>query len=223
MRAVHYIVGYEAGRESEGLYFRAESYVKRYTRLPLENLDRGYVSDGYGSAQGVDVFGRWLWNGVEILGTGNWLHARRRWTPIDQRDRYELPPGTWPADFEIPWSAQLVLNVPVGRGVSAGTSWRSAAGRPHTPILGGIQGVNGALPLFGPLNSERLPRYERLDLSANWIVPAGGGVAILFASVDNALARNNFFEYSYAPDYSSRHPVYGAAPRSFFVGLTFRR
>jgi vitamin B12 transporter len=223
MRAVHYIVGYEAGQESEGLYFRAESYVKRYTRLPLENAERGYASDGYGSAHGVDVFGRWLWNGVEIRGTTSWLHARRRWTPVDQRDRYELPSGTWSADFEIPWSAQFVLNVPVGRGVSAGSSWRSAAGRPHTPILGGVQGVHGMLPLFGALNSERLPRYERLDLSANWILPAGGGAALVFASIDNALGRNNFFEYSYAPDYSSRRPVYSAAPRSFFVGMTFRR
>jgi vitamin B12 transporter len=223
MRAIHYIVGYETGRESEGLYFRAESYVKRYTRLPLEDADRGYVSDGYGSAQGLDVFGRWLWNGVEIRGTTSWLRARRRWTPVDQQDRYELPSGTWSADFEIPWSAQLVLNVPVGRGVSAGASWRSAAGRPHTPILGGIQAVNGVLPLFGPLNSERLPRYERLDLSASWLRPAAGGAILFFASIDNALGRNNFFEFSYAPDYSSRRPVYSAAPRSFFVGMTFRR
>lgn len=223
MRAIHYIVGYETGRKSEGLYFRAESYVKRYTRLPLEDANSGYVSDGYGSAQGVDVFGRWLWNGVEIRGTTSWLRAQRRWTPVDQRDRYELPSGSWPADFEIPWSAQLVLNVPVGRSVSAGASWRSAAGRPHTPILGGIRGVNGVLPLFGPLNSERLPRYERLDLSVSWLRPAGGGAALFFASVDNALGRNNFFEYSYAPDYSSRRPVYSAAPRSFFAGMTFRR
>jgi hypothetical protein len=79
------------------------------------------------------------------------------------------------------------------------------------------------LPLFGPLNSERLPRYERLDLSVSWLRPAGGGAALFFASVDNALGRNNFFEYSYAPDYSSRRPVYSAAPRSFFAGMTFRR
>ena len=102
-------------------------------------------------------------------------------------------------------------------------SWRSAAGRPHTPILGGVRSVNGVLPLFGPINSERLPRYERLDLSASWALPAAGGAALLFASMDNALGRNNFFEYSYSPDYSSRRPVYSTAPRSFFVGVTFRR
>ena len=223
MQAIHYVAGYETGRETEGAYFRAEAYAKKYSRLPLQDTDRGYVSNGYGSAHGLDLFGQWLSSRLELRASASWLRARRRWTPVDQRERYELSDGTWPADFEIPWSLQMIANVPLTRAVNAGVSWRSASGRPHTPIVGSLPTSGGLLPVFGALNSDRLPRYERLDLSVSRLVPAGGGVVVLFASVDNVLGRPNFFQYAYTSDYSSRRPVTGASPRSVFVGMTFRR
>ena len=118
---------------------------------------------------------------------------------------------------------QVIANVPIHQATGLGVSWRSAAGRPHTPIVAGLQTSDGLLPVFGALNSERFPRYERLDLSVNRLVPAGDGIVVLFASVDNVLARKNFFEYAYASDYSSRRGVTSTSPRSVFVGLTFRR
>ena len=113
--------------------------------------------------------------------------------------------------------------VPLSNSVSVSASWRSAAGRPHTPIVDGRAVGDGFLPVFGPVNSERFPRYERLDLAWNWLVPAGDGVAILFAAFDNVLGRANFFDYVYAPDYTSRQPVVNAAPRSVYVGVSLRR
>ncbi len=223
MRALHYVAGYEAGRETEGLYVRAEGFVKTYADLPLEDYVRGYTADGYGSARGVDLFVQWLSSRLEVRGTASWLRARRRWTPVDQRERYDLPDGTWTPDFEIPWWVQIITSVPVSNGMTVSASWRSAAGRPHTPIVDGRRVGDRFGPVFGPVNSERFPRYERLDLSSNWLVPAGDGVAILFASVDNVLGRANFFDYVYAPDYTSRQPVVNAAPRSVYFGVSFRR
>ena len=223
MRALHYVAGYEAGREVEGIYFRAEGFVKTYRDLPLEDEIRGYTADGYGSAHGVDLFVQWLSSRLEVRGTASWLRARRRWTPVDQRERYDLPDGTWAPDFEIPWSVQVITSVPLSNSMSVSASWRSAAGRPHTPIVGGRAISDRFLPVFGPVNSERFPRYERLDLSASWLVPAGDGVAILFASVGNVLGRANFLDYVYAPDYAARQPVVNAAPRSVYVGVSLRR
>ena len=223
MRALHYVAGYEAGRETDGLYVRVEGFVKTYADLPLEDDVRGYTADGYGSARGVDLFVQWLSSRLEVRGTASWLRARRRWTPVDQRERYQLPDGAWTPDFEVPWWVQIITSVPVSNSMSVSASWRSAAGRPHTPIVDGRAIGDGFLPVFGPVNSERFPRYERLDLSANWLVPAGDGVAILFASVDNVLGRANFFDYVYAPDYTSRQPVVNAAPRSVYFGVSFRR
>ena len=223
MRALHYVAGYEAGRETEGLYVRVEGFVKTYADLPLEDYVRGYTADGYGSARGVDLFVQWLSSRLEVRGTASWLRAERRWTPVDQRERYDLPDGTWTPDFEIPRWVQVITRVPLSNSVSVSASWRSAAGRPHTPIVDGRAVGDGFLPVFGPVNSERFPRYERLDLAWNWLVPAGDGVAILFAAFDNVLGRANFFDYVYAPDYTSRQPVVNAAPRSVYVGVSLRR
>ena len=223
MRALHYIAGYEAGRETEGIYVRAEGFVKTYADLPLEVAVRGYTADGYGSARGVDLFVQWLSSRLELRSTASWLQAQRRWTPVDQRERYDLPHGTWTPDFEIPWWVQVIISVPLSNSMSVSASWRSAAGRPHTPIVAGRAIGDRFLPIFGPVNSERFPRYERLDLSSSWLVPAGDGAAILFAAVENVLGRANFFDYVYAPDYTSRQPVVNAAPRSVYVGVSLRR
>jgi vitamin B12 transporter len=223
MRAIHHVVGYEAGREAEGIYVRAEGYLKQYRDLPLENEVSGYASDGYGSARGLDLFGQWRSSRLDLRGMASWLSARRRWTPADQRNRYELPDGPWRPDFEIPWSVQAVATAPIDRGVSVAVSWRTAAGRPHTPVVGAIPAGGRYVPVFGAINSERMPRYERLDLAVNWLVPAGDGALMLFASLDNALGRANFFDYRYARDYSSREPAVSSAQRSIYAGATFRR
>ena len=90
-----------------------------------------------------------------------------------------------------------------------------------TPVAGAVATANGYEPIWGPINSERLPRYERLDLSVSTVRTLGARTsAVFFASVDNVLARQNFFEYAYSADYTSRRPVLGAAPRSFYVGCS---
>jgi hypothetical protein len=89
--------------------------------------------------------------------------------------------------------------------------------------MSAIRVGDGYAPVFGPINSERLPRYERLDLSVNWLLPAGDGAVGFFAALDNALGRNNYFDYRYAPDYSSRRPAVSTSQRSVYVGATFRR
>jgi hypothetical protein len=224
MRAVHHVVGYETGREAEGLYVRAEGYVKRYRDLPLEDpFESRYSSSGYGWAKGIDLFVQRRSSRLDLRAMASWLGARRRWTPADQRNRYDLPEGTWRPDFEIPWSLQTVITVPIARGVAVAGSWRTAAGRPHTPVLGARRIGDSYAPIFGAINSERIPRYERLDVSANWLFPAGAGAVVLFGALDNALGRVNFFDYRYAPDYSSRQPVVPNSQRSIYVGATFRR
>ena len=223
MRAVHHVIGYDAGREAEGVFLRVEGYMKRYRDLPIEDDALGYSSDGYGWSRGIDLFVQRRTSRLDIRGAASWLSARRRWTPSDQSNRYDMPDGVWRPDFAIPWSANLVATVPVGNGVALAGTWRTAAGRLHTPIVAGIPVANGFAPAFGAINSERLPRYERLDLSVSWLVPAGAGVVVFFASLDNVLARVNFFDYRYSPDYSSRQPVVPTSQRSIYIGATFRR
>jgi vitamin B12 transporter len=223
MRAVHHVIGVEQGRESEGLFLRAEGYVKRYGDLPIETPTAGYASDGYGSARGVDLFAQWRTSRVDVHASASLMRARRRWTAVGERNRYPLTEGSWAPDFEIPWTTQAIVTVPLGRGIGAGVSWRAAAGRPHTPVIGAVRTGATFAPVFGARNSGRLPRYARLDVSLNRLVPLGAGAVVLFASLDNVLGRQNAFDYRYSADYSARQPVVSTAARSLYAGFTYTR
>ena len=196
MVATHYVAGYELGSLGERTFVRVEAYAKRYDHLPLEIDTAGFTSGGYGSAQGLDVFARQIWPHLNLRASASLLSAARRWTSAEQRDRYPLPQGTWAPDFAIPFSWQVVANAPLVRGWSTGATWRTAAGRPFTPAIGSLATPAGYRPIWADINSDRLPRYERLDLSVAWMRSLGTKTMTVFASLDNALGRHNFFEYA---------------------------
>ena len=222
MRALHYVLGYEQGQQAEGVYLRAEAYFKDYSRLPFEDVEVGFSDEGYGSAQGADLFVQWITSTLQFRWSVAWLDASRRWTPADQRERYEIPEGAWTPNFEIPWSTQMTANVPLPRDLTLGMSWRSTSGRPHTPVIDAVETEGGFAPVFGPINSERLPWYGRVDLALSQVFSLGPGAAVWYVSVDNVLGRANVFDYAYSADYSTRRVVANSAPRSLYVGLTFR-
>jgi hypothetical protein len=224
MKATHTVVGYELGSADEALFVRIEGYRKEYRSLPLESATRGYTSEGFGSASGIDAFARRIWPRLDLRASASWLHAMRRWTPAEQHDRYPLPSGTWRPDFAIPWSGQVVANVSIAPFLGFGATWRSAAGRPYTPVAGARKTPNGYAPIWATINSGQLPRYERLDLSGSLLRPfESGGLLVFFASLDNVFDRRNFFEYAYSSDYMSRRPVVTASSRSVYVGVSLTK
>jgi hypothetical protein len=79
------------------------------------------------------------------------------------------------------------------------------------------------VPIDGAINSERLPRYERTDLTLTYLSTLLRSRAVLFASVGNLFARVNFFEYAYSADFSARHPVTSATPRVVYAGITLTK
>jgi hypothetical protein len=219
MRAEHWIAGYEHGDAQRGL-LRIEAYRKDYRDLPLADVARGYSPAGYGWAEGVDVFGSRSFERLDLRAGYSFLRARRRWTPAQERARFDLPAGTWEPDFSIPHSLELVASFRPVPAWTVGLSWRWASGRPFTPILGARAAGDGYLPIYGPINSERLPPYARLDLSVSHPSQLAGLPVILFAGLSNALGRANVFQYTYSADFSRRQPVRNAAPRTFYLGFT---
>ena len=58
-------------------------------------------------------------------------------------------------------------------------------------------------PVYGPINSDRLPSYHRLDLRAERTVSP---TFSYYVEMINAYNRKNVSGYTYSTDYSSRKP-----------------
>ena len=227
MRATHWVFGYEYGADDGPFAVRLEAYRKRYRDLPLEipavddgGSGPGFSAGGHGSAAGVDVSARGAWPAVDVRVTYGWLRAARRWTPVDQQDRYDLPAGTWTPDFSIPHNLRLTALIEVTPAVTFGVRWRTASGRPWTPVVAARLRDTGYEPVFGPINSRRAPRYGRLDLSVDLLTNLGGAPVVLFGGVTNVLDRYNVLAYAWSPDFRERRPVTSATPRAVYVGIS---
>ncbi len=219
MKAYHWVGGYEYAAPDESLQLRVEAYYKRYRDLPLEYPARTFSSTGYGAARGVDLYARKGWRNLSVEAVYGWLHTRRRWTSTVEASRgLDVPEtGTWTPHFAIPHGLRATATVAVTDTVTASASWRTASGRPFTPVVAARPGELGYVPVYGAINSDRAPRYERLDLGMDIITPFG---PILFAAVTNALGRDNVLDYAYSPDYAERRPVAVALPRAVYFGMT---
>lgn len=222
MRATHLVAGYEYGNPDADLHVRVEAYEKRYSDLPLEVGER-FTSNGYGHARGVDVFAQRQWTALTLRGTYSYVDARRRWTPYEQRQRYVIPDRTWRPDFWIPHSVGLVASWNPIASITIGTAFHMASGRPVTPVTGTIVTERGVVPVFGEINSDRLPRYERFDLSSSYRRVRKSHSLIYILGITNVFARENAFEYAYSEDYSERRPVVSAAPRSVYAAISYTR
>ena len=219
MKAYHWVGAYEYTSGDESLFLRAEAYRKRYRDLPLEDPADRLSSAGYGSAHGVDLHARRRWSRIRLEAVYGWLHARRRWTSTAGASRgFDVPEaGTWTPYFAIPHGIRATLEADLSDTVTLSASWRTASGRPFTPVVDARPGERGYLPVYGGINSERAPRYERLDLGVNLVTPFG---PIVFAAITNALGRRNVLDYAYSPDYAERRPVTVALPRTVYFGAT---
>jgi vitamin B12 transporter len=225
MHAQHLVAGYTYGEESGPLYLRVEGYAKEYGRLPLQDAVLNFNDRGNGFARGVDFFlklapsTRWQgWAGYSFL------QARRLYTPYDDFQRYEIPVAKYRPDFDIPNTLQLVAQHSLTESVSVGASFRVASGKPFTPIVDSLATPEGFVPLYGAINSERLPRYERLDFSVSKSYSVAKKASmIVFLGVTNVMNRKNVFAYAYSADYSQRRPAEGSQGRAFYFGTSFQR
>ena len=219
MKAYHWVGGYEYASTDDSLQLRAEAYFKRYRDLPLEYPAGVFSSAGYGAAHGFDLHARKRWRNLSVEAVYGWLRTRRRWTSTVEASRgFDVPEtGTWAPHFAIPHGLRATVAVEMTDTVTASASWRTASGRPFTPVVDARIGERGYVPVYGAINSDRAPRYERLDLGIDVVTPFG---PILFAAVTNALGRHNVLDYAYSPDYSERRPVAVALPRAVYFGTT---
>jgi len=197
MNATHYVVGYDY--ELELFRMRIEAYYKRYRELLLEHDSLNYTNDGYGEARGLDFFFKGNVGFVEGRIAYSYLRAERK-----EFEKIRLVP----ADFDITHTANLVVMLPLAQGFEVSTSFRYATGKPFTPAP-------------GMYNSERLPSYQKWDVSLTRLYSfSQRDLAVFFISVSNVLDTGNIQDYFYSPDYSERTEVKSYFGRSVYFGVS---
>ena len=200
--------------EGDVALVRLEAYDKQQARLAQETRAYRYVGGGEGHARGLDVFIR----GRGPLG----LEGRASYSYI-RAERTDPNTGVLArSPFEIRHALTLVLERAYGPFRLGGT-YRYATGRPYTPVVeaehDGAAGV--WRPVYGAPMSALLPRYGRLDATAQLLHSfTGDDLTVLFLSVTNILDRRNVAALRYSSDYSEAEPIESAFRRTFYFGIT---
>ena len=219
-RAQHVVLGLR--HEREHLLLRAEAYHKPYRDLVVRTGSSRYANDGTGVARGIDLFAKYgSFLGTRVNGWASYslLHSHRT-QPRDRGTDVKLDDG--PAPYDLTHQITAVGKVRVIDQFRVGGTYSYVTGRPFTPVVGTERLGSGALlPVDGPVGSERLPAYHRLDLQVSYFWPFNRQQnVVVYAALNNVLDRANAVDVTYSPDYSTRRYRRTDFRRSVYFGLT---
>ncbi len=229
-------IHYEAGIEHElrdDLLIRVEGYYKTMDRLVVARADQQtvypelsdeeylalprYTNDASGTAWGMELFinkdlsERWYgWASVA------WSRTRRTNELTNEDFRYS---------YDQPLIINLVASYDYSDVLALGFKWRYQTGQLITPIEGAVQDSDNPElynPVYGELNSERLPAYHALDVRADRNFFYTSWEMTLYTEILNLYGRANVIDYQYKnADYSEREDVTDL-PTIVSVGVKIR-
>ncbi len=201
--------------ESRSVLLRMEAYHKAYRDLAQQTRDREVTSGGRGSTAGADVFLRW--RGLPLVdGRIAYSFIRARRTDPDTRVLARSP-------FDVTHTLSVVAEHKWGSRFTLSGAWRHSTGRPYTPVAGAAfnAGEGVWVPVYGAPYGERLPAFQRVDLSASLLHSFGGrNLTVFFVGIQNALDRVNVYGYRYSADYSTKIAERSQFKRSVYVGAS---
>lgn len=202
--AQHSVMGIEQSL-AKGWSWKTEAYYKTFEDLVVPDSIFRYLNAGNGRAYGLDVLVK-----KDLSGRlSGWLaltHSRSELTNT-------LTDETFPADYDQPAIAKLVANYKLSSKWSFGAKWHYHSGSPYTPVVAAVlrdplDTTSGYLPIYGEINSKRLPAYHRLDLRVDRDFLFDAWKLNTYFELINAYNNKNLAGYSYNTDYTDRDPVY---------------
>ncbi len=219
-RAQHVVVGFE--HNLDDLMVRVEAYQKSYRDLILREVQLKYANLGDGLARGLDCFlkyGGFLRTRVNGWISYSYLRSQRlQARHLVGQYVYEQAPSS----FDITHNLTVVAKAQLIQFLSTSLTFRYATGRPVTPIVGAVPRGEGSFyePIHGPVNSERMPPFVRLDGGVSYFLPFGeANAATFYVAASNLLNRANPIRYEYSPDYKERRLKTSEYRRFFYVGM----
>ncbi len=174
-------------------------------RSPYEQplLAQALVSTGESRSTGLQVSAkaqpsaRWL-----AWFTWTWSQAERR---NSAKDSWRL------SDYDQPHLLTAALAWQPAEGWDLGLRLRLASGTPRTPVVGAWYDAlrDQWQPLYGSLNSERLPLFVQADVRAARRWQGKRAWAEAYVEVQNATYHQNAEDYVYSGDFAWRDVLRG--------------
>lgn len=201
INANHYVLGLE-NKLSQDWSWTLDAYYKdlKNVVIGIKDNSRGdfannYSNDASGRAYGIEF----LLNKKLTQKWDGWLAVS-----LSKTERQDERTGEKrPFDYDRPVMINWVANYRYNQNWSFGLKWSLRSGGLYTPIVGTRTSTNNPAvtePVYGELNSERLPIYHRLDLRAEYITPVRIGYLSLFADILNAYGQHNIEGYTFSPN-----------------------
>jgi hypothetical protein len=206
--ALHTSAGVEQ-RLSDTFSVEATGFAKRLTDLVARNQAASY--DPALPPYTNDASGRVY--GLELIVKGRAGDRFFGWIAYTFQRSFRTDPGLpeRPFSYDQPSNLTLVGTWNFARAWSAGGRFRYVSGNPTTPVSGSVLDASSGtyVPLYGPVNSTRLPAFNQLDLRVDrtWTYPTWK--LVLYLDVQNVANRGNVEGYSYSYDYSQKTPATG--------------
>ncbi len=198
-RADHYIFNFQYRKQRR--IFRVEGYFKQYDRLvkytsPFSPLASDYNNDGYGRAQGFDLF----WRDSESLqGSDYWISYSFLNT---SRDYQDYPESAVPS-FASAHNLSVVYKRFFTRlNTLFGITYSFASGRPYNDMN---------TPGF--MDGQTKP-YHDISLNLTYLTTLFNRDCIIHLNITNLLGFNNVYGYQYAtvPDENGEYPSQAIVP-----------
>lgn len=201
IRAEHRVVGITRTLD-DGWTWKAEAYYKKLNDLIVDDATLNYVNGGSGKAYGLE----WLLKKAPTGNLSGWFSL----TLAKSERHNDLTGNNFNFGYDQPINATLVGRYRLSGEWTVSTKWTFHTGNPYTPLLGtnGTYPDGRPRPLYGDINSARLPNYHRLDLRFDRTVVYDTWKMNTFFEIINAYAHKNLAGYNYGPNYDRMEPVY---------------
>ena len=210
---------YETGLEyqySDSLLARVDVYYKTMDKLILARQDESvypglneeeylalpkYTNDATGRAYGMELF-------INKDITDNWYG----WLSVAYSRTFrknEITDKSFRYQTDQPLIVNMVANYQWNDTWNLGMKWRMQSGQLITSVEGASfdPDQNAYQPVYGDLNSERLPMQHALDVRADRSMELFGMPTDFYVEAINLYGQNNVEGYEYSGDYSSREEV----------------
>lgn len=208
--AEHHVLGLQyhpTGQWSLQMELYHKPMKNLVVRVPGAAAGRNYANDATGESYGFDLFLKRR----QQDGRMGWLSYS--WGRSFRYNR--LSDEEYPSSGDQPHTLTLVWKQPLAGRSShwqGGIKLQAASGKPYTPLIGRTQeslpnGVTRWRPLYGELNSARLPPYFSLDVRIEREVPLDGWALNFYLELQNITRHENVIRYDFGNSYQNyEHP-----------------